>query len=307
MTHIAIAEVQLLQSLIDALPYAAQVRDSQGRLMTCNSYYLEQQHAALEALQGKRFNDTQGPPSEERQWVHEALMCAIHAAAPYCRDVTTELHGKTRMLRHWGKPHYDSQGRLLGMIFASLDVTDRDELVPGIEIVTEPQTLSVPIDVSQLKATFGSGQREQLDLREIVAAAVASFQVEAHSRGLSVALDLDAAREPSVWANAPMLQHTLKALLTHGLHLLRSGQLMVRLTTTAQCLEMIAVQCDVLVVPDEGDILQTAPEAAELEWALARALVEQARGALHRHPEDEGKARLSLTLTLVQATSLSPV
>ncbi len=145
----ALPEVQLLHSMIDALPHAVQVRDTEGRLLTCNAYYLEQQGVRLEDVVGKRINETNELRADDADLVHESLMSAIHAGVPYSRDVLIHLQGKQHVLRHWGKPHHDSNGELLGMIFGSVDITDRDE-----------QVLALRIDAEQNKAVMQA--RDQL-------------------------------------------------------------------------------------------------------------------------------------------------
>ncbi|PTQ74092.1 response regulator [Pseudomonas sp. GV071] len=132
-----LAELQLLQSMIDALPHAVHVRDTEGRMLACNAYYLEQQQVSLEQVLGKCINQTPELQDDDADLVHSSLMEAISAAVPYSRDVLVRLQGKQHVLRHWGKPHHDSNGQLLGMIFGSVDITDRDEQVLALRVDAE--------------------------------------------------------------------------------------------------------------------------------------------------------------------------
>ncbi|MGA4634929.1 response regulator [Pseudomonas solani] len=119
-------EQRLLRRMIDALPYAVNVRDLEGRLLTCNAAYLAQRQVTLEAIQGKRVDQTTEMQGEDPHLMHEALLKAIRAGVAFSRDVVITVAGQPHVLRHWGQPYHDSAGQSLGMIFGNVDITDRD-------------------------------------------------------------------------------------------------------------------------------------------------------------------------------------
>ena len=119
-------ELDLMHEIIDALPHALCVRDLEGRLITCNSHYLEQHSLKLEDVVGRRMYETQEWPEEHARYIHERLVAEMLKGQPYSVDVVLKIRGEDRVLRHWGKPYRDSAGNLLGLICGNVDVTDRD-------------------------------------------------------------------------------------------------------------------------------------------------------------------------------------
>lgn len=119
-------ELNLLREIIDSMPHAVSFRDVEGRLVTCNQYYLEQHSLQLESAVGRRIFETGEMPVEHGRYAHERLIAAMKQGQPYTIDVRMSLTAGERVLRHWGKPYRDSEGTLLGLICGNIDITDLD-------------------------------------------------------------------------------------------------------------------------------------------------------------------------------------
>lgn len=122
-------ELDLLREIIDAMPHSVCVRDVEGRLITCNSHYLEQYSVKLEDIVGRRVYETQEWPEEQGRYIHERIVTATRGGQPYFAEVALKVKGEERVLRHWGKPYRDRDGNLLGLICGNVDITDRDSML----------------------------------------------------------------------------------------------------------------------------------------------------------------------------------
>lgn len=142
-------ELDLLREIIDAMPHSVCVRDIEGRLITCNSHYLEQHSVKLEDIVGRRIYEMQEWPEEHAHYFHDRLVAAMRRGQPYSVEVVLNIQGEERVLRHWGKPYRDSAGNLLGLICGNVDITDRDSLL--LDLRDSNTRLEVAI---QAKARF---------------------------------------------------------------------------------------------------------------------------------------------------------
>lgn len=119
-------ELELLHRILDALPFTAVVRDTEGRLVTCNRQHLEQFRVRLEDIRGKRIDETAELSLENARLAHEHLMATLRGGEPKTLDVVLNLHGEQRTFRHWARPYRDSGGQVIGMICGTVELTDRD-------------------------------------------------------------------------------------------------------------------------------------------------------------------------------------
>ncbi|WP_255991895.1 ATP-binding protein [Chitinolyticbacter albus] len=122
-------ELELLRKVLDALPCTVVVRDTEGRVITCNRWHLQQFDVTLDEIRGKRMIETRELDAATAALAHRTLMAAMERQLPYTRDVVLNLGGEERTFRHWGHPYVDAQGRFLGMICGNVELTDRDRLL----------------------------------------------------------------------------------------------------------------------------------------------------------------------------------
>ncbi|WP_394561132.1 response regulator [Aquipseudomonas alcaligenes] len=119
-------ELELLHRILDALPYTASVRDTDGRLITCNRQYLEQYRVRLEDIRDKHIYETNELPEDNARLLHERFMEILAGGEAWTSDVVINVHGDQRTFRYWARPYRDAQDRMLGMICGNVELTDRD-------------------------------------------------------------------------------------------------------------------------------------------------------------------------------------
>lgn len=127
-THPAAAEggeAPLWRAMVESLPAAFYVRDTEARLVYANPAHLELYQAQLDDVLGTRTTEVDWyPPSDARNMLR-FLQRAIAQEQPFNKDIELSVHGERRVLHHWGTPYRDSDGKLLGMICCSTDITER--------------------------------------------------------------------------------------------------------------------------------------------------------------------------------------
>lgn len=295
-------EQRLLRNMIDALPYAVSVRDNDGRLITCNSAYLAQRNVTLEAVQGRRFDETGELHDENPQLVQATVMQEIGNGVAFSRDIVMTVAGQPHVLRHWGQPYQDRTGKQLGMILGNMDITDRDQqlrvlrqeaelarsalherdewLALFVHALDEPlRRVAAQVPSADSERVLGLLQQLQqaselnsgrydgitvpVDMRELLAAVVD----EVRGSGVSIDLDIQAARHPQVWVDAEALKQVLAAMLAQA----APGPIAVRLIANGRGQGLVEVQCEVL---------GSAAKPEGIELALARKLVGQMAGEL---------------------------
>ncbi|WP_341678807.1 ATP-binding protein [Niveibacterium sp. SC-1] len=131
------SELELLQKMLDILPYAVAVRDLEARLITCNQHYLEQHECALEDIRGKTLLETSELSPVSASNAHGYLLDAIATRQPFMREGVVRIGGKDQSVRHWGHPYVDRDGRHLGAICGTIDLTDRDNLLLNLRNAKE--------------------------------------------------------------------------------------------------------------------------------------------------------------------------
>lgn len=135
-------ELVMLRSLVDSLPDALYVRDTAGRLAHANLAFLRLYDVRLEDVLGTRAMDVDWYAPAQAELLHQYFLQAVAAEQAFARDIELRIHGQRRVLHHWGKPYRDAQGRLLGMICGSADITGRQDRLRAIEADKQQAELS---------------------------------------------------------------------------------------------------------------------------------------------------------------------
>ncbi|PSS56325.1 response regulator [Pseudomonas sp. BBP2017] len=124
---IAVDDFALLQNMINTLPDPLYVRDTAGRLVYANSAFLHLYDTDLSRVKGTRVLDVDWLPPSQAELLHNFFLQAIAAERPFTRDIEVTIHGRRHILHHWGSPYRDNNGRMLGMICGSTDITERHD------------------------------------------------------------------------------------------------------------------------------------------------------------------------------------
>lgn len=123
-------ELGLLRNMIDALPHPMTVRALDSQILYCNQATQRLLGLPMEAILGKRVGELEiFEDSHEAQLMRQRMVEAIAAGEPYDADVEFDSVKGHKVFYHWGRPYHDANGKLLGAICGSIDVTGRDDVL----------------------------------------------------------------------------------------------------------------------------------------------------------------------------------
>lgn len=118
-------QAPLWRSMVESLPAAFYVRDTEARLVYANPAHLALYQAELDDVLGTRTTEVDWyTPSDARNMLR-FLQRAIAEEKSFNKDIELTVRGQRRVLHHWGTPYRDGDGNLLGMICCSTDITER--------------------------------------------------------------------------------------------------------------------------------------------------------------------------------------
>lgn len=123
-------ELGLLRNMIDALPHPMTVRALDSQILYCNQATQRLLGLPMESILGKRVGELEiFEDSHEAQLMRQRMVEAIAAGEPYDADVEFDSVKGHKVFYHWGRPYHDANGKLLGAICGSIDVTGRDDVL----------------------------------------------------------------------------------------------------------------------------------------------------------------------------------
>ncbi|MFQ6592560.1 MULTISPECIES: transporter substrate-binding domain-containing protein [Pseudomonas] len=123
-----------MRALIDGTPHPIYVRDRQGRLMACNSAYLDVFGFKLEDVIGKTVVETDtGNPPQARSF-HEDYLRLMADGEPQIQDRILKVPtGEVLTIYQWMLPYRDRDEKVVGMIAGWLDVSERQRLLGQLQ------------------------------------------------------------------------------------------------------------------------------------------------------------------------------
>ncbi|SDN47746.1 response regulator [Pseudomonas jinjuensis] len=133
--------LQMLRAMVESLPAAFYVRDTGGRLLYANPAFLRLYEVELEEVIGTRATDVDWYSPTDAATLQDYFMQAVAAAQPFSRDIEVRIHGRRRVLHHWGSPYRDVAGDLLGMVCCSTDITERQDQLQAVRSAKEQAEL----------------------------------------------------------------------------------------------------------------------------------------------------------------------
>ncbi|NMZ32844.1 transporter substrate-binding domain-containing protein [Pseudomonas proteolytica] len=143
-------QMEFMRVLIDGTPHPIYVRDREGRLVICNSGYLEVFGVAREAVIGKTVTDGVLSDVRQAQAYHDAYLQVMEDGLPSIQDRNLTLKdGRTLTIYHWMLPYRGSDGAVNGMIAGWIDVSERQHLLQELQIAKD-----VADDANRAKTTF---------------------------------------------------------------------------------------------------------------------------------------------------------
>ncbi|MDF3202846.1 transporter substrate-binding domain-containing protein [Pseudomonas sp. 1912-s] len=127
-------QMEFMRVLIDGLPHPIYVRDSQTRMLLCNSKYLEIAGSQLEEIIGTRPTEGLSIDSKysldyEKQY-HE-VMAEGKERVQDCQMMMPD--GRLTTVYHWILPFRNSTGEIKGIIAGWIDITERENLLKELK------------------------------------------------------------------------------------------------------------------------------------------------------------------------------
>jgi len=131
-------QMRFMSVLIDGTPHPIYVRDRQGRLMACNSAYLDVFGFKLEEVIGKTVVETDtGNPPQARSF-HEDYLRLMERGEPQVNDRVLKVPGGASLtIYHWMLPYRDGDEKVVGMIAGWVDVSERQLLLGQLQVAKE--------------------------------------------------------------------------------------------------------------------------------------------------------------------------
>lgn len=121
-------EVKLLRNMLDGTPLPLHLRDTEGRLVSCNQAFLDLHRITLEAAIGTRMRDLPTIDAATARDFEERYSGYVAAGRPVTADRRWTRNGKEVSTHFWLTPYRNQRGELLGMVCGTIDLTDREEL-----------------------------------------------------------------------------------------------------------------------------------------------------------------------------------
>ncbi|WP_045882032.1 transporter substrate-binding domain-containing protein [Pseudomonas chlororaphis] len=144
-------QIEFMRVLIDGTPHPIYVRDRQGRLMACNSAYLEVFGVAREAVIGKTIIEgVLSTQKVEAQAYHDDYLAVMNDGKSRIQDRTLTLsQGRVLTIYHWMLPYRGSDGEVAGLISGWIDVSERQHLLEQLREAKDDAD-----DANRAKTTF---------------------------------------------------------------------------------------------------------------------------------------------------------
>lgn len=118
--------------MYDAMPFPVALRDSEGYLLACNGHYLEFHDVTPEQAVGMRIVDSGVLPPDEALKLHHRYLQNAALEQPFRSDEVLHYRGRRVVLRSWQVPFRDDQGKLIGMLCSTVDITEQDQQIADL-------------------------------------------------------------------------------------------------------------------------------------------------------------------------------
>ncbi|NMY86535.1 transporter substrate-binding domain-containing protein [Pseudomonas sp. WS 5411] len=142
-------QMEFMRALIDGTPHPIYVRDCEGRLISCNSAYLEVLGLPREAVMGLRLNDIKVVGASDAEMFQAEYIRVMETGTRCIQDRTYTFKGVVHTVYHWMLPYYTSEGVIMGIIAGWIDISDRQRLMDQLLHAKENAD-----DANRAKTTF---------------------------------------------------------------------------------------------------------------------------------------------------------
>ncbi|NWD88660.1 transporter substrate-binding domain-containing protein [Pseudomonas sp. K5002] len=134
-------QVEFMRVLINGTPHPIYVRDRQGKLLICNSGYLEVFQVEREQVIGKTVLDgVLGDPDEAAAY-HRDYLQVMESGEAQLQDRSLIMpDGRVLTIYHWMLPYRSSTGEVSGMIAGWIDISERQRLLEDVHAANRAKT-----------------------------------------------------------------------------------------------------------------------------------------------------------------------
>ncbi|MGY2314932.1 transporter substrate-binding domain-containing protein [Pseudomonas sp. SDO5522_S412] len=131
-------QMRFMGVLIDGTPHPIYVRDRLGRLMACNSAYLDVFGFKLEDVTGKTVVETDTGNRPQAESFHQDYLRLMERGEPQIQDRVLKVPGGAVLtIYHWMLPYRDGNEQVVGMIAGWVDVSERQQLLGQLQEAKE--------------------------------------------------------------------------------------------------------------------------------------------------------------------------
>ncbi|WP_280350251.1 transporter substrate-binding domain-containing protein [Pseudomonas sp. BN414] len=142
-------ELRFIETLTDSMPPPLYVRDTEGRLLSCNRSYSTSLGLEAEQVRGLTPMELPGDVFEAAPEFHRLYLQAMAEGRMIKGVHHVLLGGKSLWIDHWIQPFQDSTGKVKGVICGWLDITEHRHLVQELE-----SAKNLADEASRAKTTF---------------------------------------------------------------------------------------------------------------------------------------------------------
>ena len=134
-------QLEFKRVLIDGTPHPIYVRDLEGRIVICNSSYLEALGLSSEDVLGKRITENAFVDSTEAATYYADYLQVLRDGVSKVQDRALVLpDGRRLTIYHWMLPYRDSEGAVSGMIAGWMDISEREQLLEMVQKANRAKT-----------------------------------------------------------------------------------------------------------------------------------------------------------------------
>ncbi len=265
-------DAEMWRSMVQSLPAAFYVRDTEARLLYANPAHLAMYQTHLEQILGTQTTDVDWYNPGDARNMLLFLQRAIAEERAFDKDIELSVHGQRKVLHHWGTPYRDTEGKMLGMICCSTDITARYEQLDALRAraehaeLAQRQLLELLDSVSQqlgaglaslgatleaseqlselqrqleqlqsaLQAPIPEAQTTAVALTELAVQVLRDLRGRAEQKQISLFLDSDNLPRSSVMADRARLHELLFHLGRYAIDLTLAGEVRLSLACTTK-------------------------------------------------------------------------
>jgi len=142
-------QMAFMSVVINGTPHPIYVRDRSGRMLICNSGYLDTVNLTSEQVIGTHFSDSALAPGSIQELQKVYLHVLKHNVSVMEDRTLTLTSGEVLTIYHWVLPYHDDNGVVMGIICGWIDIGERQHLLDQLNKAKEEAEMA-----NRAKTTF---------------------------------------------------------------------------------------------------------------------------------------------------------